>query len=1065
MFVARRFLNLIAVSGSLLGLLVFSSAGEDQKASPSGVLRDGFETPEPVWQREYTDTTVKLQSQERSERAAHGGRLSERFQFEAGNGSQFFVSYATPKIPVSDDLSVSLYVRSNRSGVRIFARVVLPADIDPDTKAPSYVLVPGTMFSQTDRWERLELVQMMPTIERQARVLRSSTRRKVPLEGAYLERVVVNLLGAPGQAEVFLDDLEIRPVALKLLADWNKPTEPAKVAVAPKGGAAGSEGARATNKAVSLERNRLQRLQNVEGGVRYQAWFPTAIDAPGADVARLRRANFDILIDDVRSDPARLRSAVQRGFLLMPRLRDSTSGAGTQSLLDQIDRYPEKQAVAFWHIGDQLGRSRELTARHEELTRLRASVAAIRAPRDADSHPVTATVEGELALFARAPTGLDMIGIQPRIWGSSQGFLESYSYLIQRRSLTVRSNLEGLFWAWIPAATPPGVVRNIWGDDTPSGSSTPPIQPEQLRLMTYLALSAGYRGLAFLGDADLTRAAGKALLIEMSFLNLEIDLCEEILAQNVEPIPLYFVYDPDPPVIPPNPTNQRRPKQVKELDPRPGMRAASVALRDRKGALLLVGDYADGAQFQPPQLAAHNIAITPVLPEGSHAFEISPGDVKVLEPRRVPGGTRFTLDEFGVTTMVLCTTDLSLYQRIDALVRAVRPQAVPMAIEQAELMFKTVREIHQRLEADGHGIRSEEDLKRRRQAGIEGRPRDADDLLRETEEFIKKAREAYERDDYAAAWADARRATRPLRILMHGHWIQACGALGVAAEKINPKRPKPVPGGPKPPTDPPLLVTPISAPPCISFYTLPEHYIWVDWIAGKMGYGFGRNRLPSGNFNDPDALSNSGWVNVGYQYDGLVAKISTVPISDTNPDHSGLDLSALDRSSSNRVIKMVVAPEHPEELDSAQPYLDFPVAAIRTPPISVEANNLVRISVLVKRPYQSPWGMGGVIVRDSIGGEQFQFRTANPIPSFSRVVLFRKAPAAGTFSVILGLAGYGEAYFDDLRVEVIEATSRAIEPNIAQGRRPSELPGQPDLPDPRVPASASRPLEGRSQPR
>ena len=58
--------------------------------------------------------------------------------------------------------------------------------------------------------------------------------------------------------------------------------------------------------------------------------------------------------------------------------------------------------------------------------------------------------------------------------------------------------------------------------------------------MTYLALSAGYRGLGYLGDAELTRhdGPGRALWIEMSFLNLEIDLCEQILAENDDDDPL-----------------------------------------------------------------------------------------------------------------------------------------------------------------------------------------------------------------------------------------------------------------------------------------------------------------------------------------------------------------------------------------------------------------------------------------------------------------------------------------------------------------------------------------------
>jgi hypothetical protein len=1067
MFLARRLVNVIAAAGMLAGLVVFVGAGAAQtEIRPDvGVLRDGFETPEPVWQREYTDTTVRLDAQERSDRAAHGGRLSERFSFHAGNGSQFFVSYATPQIVVSDELTVSLHVRTNRAGVQVFARIVLPADSDPETKAPSFVLVPGPICGQTDRWERLELAHMVPAIERQARVLRSSTRRRVSLEGAYLERVVVNLLGGPGECEVFLDDLEIRPVAAKLLAEWARAAEPGNSAGRAIRSDSAKDDQRAQRQRVRLERNRLLRIERVEGGSSYVPWFPTAIDAPGADVTKLRRANFDLLAADFKSEPERLRTAVERGFLLMPRLSGASWSTGPQSLLEQIAVFPQKQSVVFWHIGDHLGRGRKSAVRQEELTRLRAAVAALRGLPDNELRPVTATVDGELTLFAQSPTGLDLIGIQPRLWGGAQSLLESYTFLIQRRALTVLSNLEGLLWAWIPAAAPPGVVRNIWGDDAPPAWGTPPVQPEQLRLMTYLALSAGYRGLVFAGDAELTRPAGRALLIEMSFLNLEIDLCEEILAQNVEPIPLYSVYDPDPPVIPPNATNIRRPRMIKELTPRPGMRAASIALRDRKGALLLVGDYADNAQYQPPQLAAHNITITPVLPEGAQCFEISPGEVKVLEPLRVPGGTRFIIEDFGITSMVLCTTDLSLYQRVQALVDSVRPKAIPMAIEQAEILFAAVRGLHERLEADGHGIRTEDELKRRRSAGIGERPRDAKDLLGRAEEYIKSAREAYERDDYAWAWSEARRASRPLRILMHGYWSQAYTALVQAAAKMNPQRPKPVPGGPKPPTDPPLLVTPISAPPCISFYTLPELHIWADWIAGKMDYGFGRNRLPSGDFNDPDALGAAGWANVGYELDGFKADISTVPITETNPDHSELDLSALDRSSNNRALKMVLSPERAEEVDSALPFLDFPVAAVRSPPIRVEANNLVRISVLVKRPYASPQGMGGIIVRDSIGGEQFQFRTSSPIPGFSRVVLFRKAPADGTFTVTLGLAGYREAYFDDLRVEVIEAAPRPVDPNLAQGRGRSRSIASPNLPDPRVPASASRPLDSRRQQR
>ncbi len=200
--------------------------------------------------------------------------------------------------------------------------------------------------------------------------------------------------------------------------------------------------------------------------------------------------------------------------------------------------------------------------------------------------------------------------------------------LASRKRLTVRSNVGALFWAWIPATSTPEVMRNIWGEDPPPAWGKPPVQPEQLRLMTYLALAAGYRGIAYLGDADLTRPAGEALLIEMHFLNLEIDLCEEIIAQSAEVKPsLLPVFPPPAPDVPSNATQQqsKRAKSVKELPPLPGMGAGTIVMGAGKGSLLLMGDFADHAQFQPPQLATAQVMITPVLPVGRRASRSAPG--------------------------------------------------------------------------------------------------------------------------------------------------------------------------------------------------------------------------------------------------------------------------------------------------------------------------------------------------------------------------------------------------------------------------------------------------------
>jgi hypothetical protein len=117
------------------------------------------------------------------------------------------------------------------------------------------------------------------------------------------------------------------------------------------------------------------------------------------------------------------------------------------------------------------------------------------------------------------------------------------------------------------------------------------------------------------------------------------------------------------------------------------------------------------------------------------------------------------------------------------------------------------------------------------------------------------------------------------------------------------------------------------------------------------------------------------------------------------------------------------------------PFIDFPVAAVQSPAIPVTAEYLYRISVLVKKPLRSVAGMGGVIIRDSIGGEALQFRTSEPMLDWTRVVIYRRAPEDGTLSVTLGLAGRGDAFFDDFRVERVEALPRTRVPDVAGGPR------------------------------
>jgi hypothetical protein len=126
MFLSRRGVTFLVAAGLLAASLGATGIEAVEPPAETGVLRDGFETGRVTWQREYTDATVRLLTHERSDRAAHGGRSSERFLFEAGPGSRFYVSEALPNVPVTEDLTLSVYVRSNQSGAQLFGWACRP---------------------------------------------------------------------------------------------------------------------------------------------------------------------------------------------------------------------------------------------------------------------------------------------------------------------------------------------------------------------------------------------------------------------------------------------------------------------------------------------------------------------------------------------------------------------------------------------------------------------------------------------------------------------------------------------------------------------------------------------------------------------------------------------------------------------------------------------------------------------------------------------------------------------------------------------------------------------------
>ncbi len=847
---------------------------------------------------------------------------------------------------------------------------------------------------------------MLPAIEEQARVLRASSRRPVSLQGAYLERVVVNLMGGRGETDVFLDDLEVGPV-------------PPELAGLGGGRCAGPILARSRPRAHSAEKGRPAGtrsratsalppssspggvFEKLEGERRY---------VPGSPRRSTRRAPIPVALRRQASMSWSPTTSPTPRAPARPSRRDVPPAAAVgrdrgrrdERVLPADRRLPAcPGAVLLWSIGDHLGQpARGRRAQVQEVEQ---------GPRRARGHArerrgtalATATVDGEFRLYARSPSNLDVIGHRPARLGHLAIDHGRLHYLIQRRDLTARSNPEALFWAWLPATTPPGSCgtsgarrRAALGDAAGPARAAP----------AHDVHGPGRR----VPRPDLRRRcrpdpAGRRsrCCIEMSFLNAEIDLFEEILARNIKQIAEYEVLDPDPPERPTTANvNQKRMPLIDEQARKPGLHAAAIPLEDGKGSLLLVADFAGDAQWQPPQMAYHDLVITPACPRASSSWRSAPA-MPGSSNRKSTIGPRRDADH---APRLRHVHDPPLHDRHGP----VRAHPATTSGDPAEWppdghppgrdpVRRRSREIHERLKADGHLINNE-DESRSAEAGHRGQA----DRCRRTDGPGRGVHQ--ERPQGPGGPGLRHRLGRgptgqpaaahfDVRLLGAGHGRVAEGVDGElqrSQDRIcNPGRSGRTPSlrsssrrsAARPPS------RSIPCPNCTSGRTGPR---------GSPATASGQPR-PVGLIRRSRLRScRRAGSDVSHQYDRIVKKIRSRAGSGTvwrkkKKNNDPEERHGQVQEDRDRVRAGVLRPgrsrsmltveaEDPEEIDKLDPILDYPVAAIRSPSIRVAANNLIRISVLVRRPMHSLLGKGGVIIHDSIGGDPFQFRPVTTLP-------------------------------------------------------------------------------------
>ena len=985
-------------------------------------------------EKEHDVSTQSFRSQPSSEHL--------KLAAEAGTGDAAYIHYfyETPPAPVTELLSASVCVKATKPGTQLRARVVFPKEPDPARpEMPLTMLVVGPACEKTHQWQKLDLGNVPELVGKHLPALQARVQRPVNTADAYIDRLVLNVYTGPGQVDIWVDDLDIGPV------------QPGPQGAGPPngGGAPGvpvkrpNPGEPAAPRAGGRQIEHRDRHILVNGS----PYFFRAIRHSGTPLHVLRSAGFEALWLPTDAPVAVVEEANREGWMLIPSAPLATfpavadrGGADRDAdrLLGFLRRFSAGD-VLFWDLGG---------GRRFEQVEWVASTA--RAIQDIDRRPRGADLwDG----FQQYSLYLDVVGAHRWPLFSSLELADYYTWLKQRKEL---AGGRPVFWTWVqnhlpdwyaemvgePADDRAAAARRRPGPVVPAGGVAPrpdlpaaspegfadPVgpQPEQVRILAYLGIAAGCRGLGFWSDRFLADSHhGRDRLQQMALLNAELDLLSPVILSVTEkPIEL--------------PTSNHNVK--------------AFLLKGSRGALLLAIWMGAGTQYVPEQGAVLNLTINvPLVPDGADPWLITPAGPENLRHlvRRDTHGTVVTIPEFDMVSPIVFTDDLKatglvVYWQDRA--RLLGRHAARWAMDLASAEYEKTRVVYQKLADLGVTIRG------------------ADVLFAETQKFYRQAQQDFAHELYKEAYQNATRALRPLRVVMWDHWRQAAGKFPVA-------------------TASPYAVSYFTLPKHWELYReVQASKAGANLLPGgdfePEGVEVPKKGLP--------IETMPGWAGRWGALDKVDVAAAIIP-SDTLvekwPPRSPRDLPKSIWTPSRRVplpdegytppqpelgdgcLRLQIEKQVPTDRDGKPlptvPYLERTFLAVDSPAVRLPPGTLVRISAWAKVIDPIQGTVDGALIYDNpgydpqyanrphAGGEPLAVRvthTRPPLPNATRGTwrqyhLYRRVSASGQIGVTLALTGLGTAYFDDVRIEPLIAGGPGEK--VEAARLPSRGPGGP----------------------
>lgn len=894
---------------------------------------DSFEDAKTAWElrflpaNERSATTVVQHQRERSGWNSSGH--SETFRLSTtGRNQRAVLAYPLPPARPFDELKLRVRVKSTQAGHRLAVRLVFVDHENPGTGKPLTVMVRGSSYQQVNTWQELVCQIDSKAVSRALQELRARTSLPLPTPGyTYVDTAAIVCDFNPGAAEIAIDKLDFGPIIA-----------PQRV-VEPAGYNSDGNPSQSANDSQSRASMRLGQLR-IDG----RPFFPRMVPYHGESVDSLRFAGVNTVLVPDASDSqllARLNAAGIHAIAVPPTPRTHPT---TQLVSNANESITDHAGILFWYLGTQIAQAEQ--DKLLKWTRWLKSA-------DPQRRPIMADVNGAERTFSRH---LNMLGVSRSILGTSVSLRAYRNSLLQRRTLAQPGKFT---WTWIQ---PPKRKATI-------------VEPEQLRLQTYAALSAGSKAIGFWSKSALDEETGSQheRLLMMHQLNLEMGLIEDWLAvgRQVGNVRCEAGASLQP---------TRRATNVKLLHQAEEQRKRSLSAltgttQQRRttnveasvfntpyGRLLLPVWYSDSAQFCPGELVASNLSLVVHVPEAERsAWLVTTTGLRTLKTNKQEGGLRIHLSTADGRTFLDQTAIVVVTSRQDVLA-ALRRRIAQVAADSADTMIRLATAKRDRVLAVEGTL-----------AVSDGRTQTA---INQATQELAMAQSSLEQSNYDSARLHAQQAMRLLRRLQHARWK-------TATQKLS---------------------SPVASPYAVSYQTLPNHNalhahllsVRADRVA---------NLMPLVSGNNATTLRNTGWSRFPGASDAIRKQ------------------ARFARAGERYSLTLTAAATNPRE---SPEIIAVPPMRVTSPVMNVTPGEIVRVSGRVRVPTAIAANVDGAMLFDNMTGPAGAIRWGKQTRGWVPFELVRTADAAGAFYVTLLLSGLGSVQVSDMAVEVYPAMSPIV---------------------------------------